>query len=307
MAASLVSTTSPILESLYVLTPQCGFLRQAHTRWEPPSAKSIHRSLVCVHGVTRNGRDFDWLAQRISREDGYSVYCPDVIGRGRSDWLHGCPEDYNTSVYSNQLAVLLAHAAAAQQGSPSKIDYLGTSMGGICGMILASKENSPIRRLILNDIGAYVNRSELQRISAYLCTPPEFDSLGELERYLHQIYEQFGDCPDEYWKHITQQSARIQEDGKIRMHYDPNIGRLFQQGSTSDIDLWQFWDAIKCPVLILRGADSKILTRETATEMKARGPDVTVVEFPGTGHAPPLMVADQIDAVRDWLYRTNAS
>jgi pimeloyl-ACP methyl ester carboxylesterase len=276
-------------ESVLGLGPH-GFHRIAYTRWGDGA-----RTLVCVHGLTRNGRDFDRLAAALSER--WQVVCPDVPGRGRSDWLP--PSDYSYPQYLADMTALIARVGAME------VDWLGTSMGGLIGMMLAAQPNTPIRRLVLNDIGPFIPKAGLARIAEYVGKDPRFATVDELEAYLRQVHAPFGPLSDQDWRHMALQGYRRLEGGGFGLAYDPAVGPAFLAGGIEkDVDLWSVWDAVRCPVLVLRGADSDILLAETAAEMERRGPKARVVEFPGVGHAPALMNESSIAVVRDWLSST---
>lgn len=267
-----------------------GFHRIVYSDWGSPESR---RTVVCVHGLTRNGRDFDALAAVL--QDEFRVACPDLPGRGRSHWLP-VAEEYRPPVYLSDMAALIARLGSDQ------VDWIGTSLGGLLGMMLAAQPNNPIRRLVLNDIGAFVGKDALQRIAAYVGADPLFPDLDALERYLREIHAPFGPLTDEQWRHIATHSARPDPAGAgLRLHYDPGLSVPFREGFGADVELWPVWDAIDCPVLILRGQESDILSQETAETMLTRGPSAELVEFPGIGHAPMLMDAGQIDVVRRFL------
>ena len=266
-----------------------GFHRIAYTEWGSPDAV---RTLICVHGLTRSGRDFDVLASAL--EENYRIICPDIVGRGRSDWLASGKHYYNPN-YLADLAALLAQVGAAE------VDWLGTSMGGILGMLMASISGNPIKRLIVNDVGPFLPKTALERIASYTGTAPNFDDLAALESYLRETHASFGDLTDEQWKHMTETSHRKLDNGKVALSYDPAIGDNFRIGPLEDTDMWSYWDAIQCPTLVIRGESSDLLRREDAEEMTRRGPRANLVEIAGCGHAPALMAADQIAMVKDWL------
>ncbi|WP_029006976.1 alpha/beta fold hydrolase [Azospirillum halopraeferens] len=274
--------------SVLGLSP-AGFHRIAYTRWGRPDAA---RTVVCVHGLTRNGRDFDALALRLA--DAARVVCPDVVGRGRSDWLSN-PDLYGYPQYLADMNALLARLDV------ETVDWVGTSMGGLIGMMLAAQPNSPIRRLVLNDVGPFVTRAGLERIADYVGKDPVFEDLAAVESYLRFVLMGFGTLADEQWRHMARTSARPLPDGRYGLAYDPGIGRAFTAQPLADVDLWPLWDRVRCPVLVLRGADSDILSADAAAEMARRGPAARLVEFPHVGHAPSLMVDDQIAVVRDFL------
>lgn len=265
-----------------------GFHRIAYTEWGETSAA---RTLICVHGLTRNSRDFDRLAVALS--DRWRVICPDMPGRGRSDWLPAA--DYGYPQYVADCAALVARLGVAD------VDWLGTSMGGLIGMFAAAQANTPIRRLIMNDIGPIVPKSALQRLAGYVGKYPRFANLDDLENHLRQIYAPFGRLADSDWRHMALQGYRRLEGGGYGLAYDPAIAKPFEAADLKDIDLWSVWDSVRCPVLVLRGAESDLLRPDTAKEMAGRGPKAKLLELPGIGHAPALMSDDQIAMVREWL------
>jgi pimeloyl-ACP methyl ester carboxylesterase len=277
-------------ESVLGLGPH-GFHRIAYTEWGESTAP---RTLVCVHGLTRNSRDFDRLAAALAER--WRVICPDVPGRGRSDWLP--LPDYTNAQYLADMNALLARVGAME------VDWLGTSMGGLIGMQLAAQPNTPIRRLILNDIGPFIPKVALERIAEYVGADPRFASLEELEAYLRRVHAPFGPMSDQDWRHLALQGYRRLEGGGFGLAYDPAIGQAFRANGLKDVDLWPVWDAIRCPVLVLHGAESDLLLPETAAEMQRHGPAAKVVDFPGVGHAPALVAENTIAVVRDWLSAT---
>lgn len=266
-----------------------GFHRIAYVEWGEPAAP---RTVLCVHGLTRNGRDFDRLASVLSQR--WRVACPDMVGRGRSDWLVD-PAGYGYPQYLADMTAMIARLDVAS------VDWIGTSMGGLIGMMLAAQPNSPIRRLVVNDVGPFVPKAALERIAAYVGLDPKFDSVGELEAHLRKVHEPFGRLSDADWRHLALQGYRRLDNGQFGQAYDPAIAHVFKGQQIEDLDLWATWDAIACPVLVLRGARSDLLLAETAAEMSRRGPKAEVVEIAETGHAPALMSADQINILRDWL------
>jgi pimeloyl-ACP methyl ester carboxylesterase len=270
-----------------------GFHRLSYTLWEPeggmvPGA----RTAVCVHGLTRNARDFDFLAACLA-EAGLRVACPDVVGRGESGRLAD-PEGYGTPQYAADLNALLA------QLNVTAVDWIGTSMGGLIGMWMAAQPGTPIERLVLNDIGPFIPKLALERIAAYVGSEPQFADLGEAEAHFREIHAPFG-LTDPQWRHLAEHSIRPAEAGGFRVHYDTRLAAPMGSGPFEDLDFWALWDAIACPVLVLRGAKSDLLLPETAEEMTRRGPETRLVEIPGCGHAPGLMDPDQTALVREWL------
>lgn len=269
-----------------------GFHRVAYTEWgaEADAAES-RRAVVCVHGLTRNGRDFDMLAAGL--EDAFRVVCPDMVGRGKSDWLPEA-DAYGYPQYLADMTALIARLDVAH------VDWVGTSMGGLIGMMMAAQPKSPIRRLVVNDIGPMIPKAALERIGAYAGADPRFETIDQVEAHIRERYAPFGALSDEQWRHMAETSGRT-VDGGYALACDRAIGAPFLEKPPEDFEIWAVWDAIRCPVLVLRGADSDVLTAETARAMTERGPGATIHEIAGVGHAPALMAADQIALVRDWL------
>jgi pimeloyl-ACP methyl ester carboxylesterase len=250
------------------------------------------RVLMCIHGLTRNGRDFDYLGASLA--DAYRVVCPDIAGRGRSDWLRD-PVDYSYPVYCNDLAALMAQVGA------ETLDWVGTSMGGILGMILAATPGSPVRKLVLNDVGCLIPKAALERIGHYLGQDPPYDSLEALEAEIRAV-SPFGHLSTEQWRHIAIHSARRCDDGKWRFRYDPAVANNFHAAPLADVDLRAFWSRVPGPVLVIRGEHSDLLLAETLEEMKRR-PHTESLVIADTGHCPMLMDDAQAGAVRRFLLR----
>jgi pimeloyl-ACP methyl ester carboxylesterase len=266
-----------------------GFHQVAYDEWPGPEGAP---TLVCVHGLTRNSRDFDVFAENMSRE--YRVVCPDMPGRGQSEWLRESTE-YVFPVYLADCAALIARLDV------ETVDWIGTSMGALIGMMLAAQSSSPIRRLVLNDAGAFVAADGLNRIGAYLGTGATFDSIAAMEAVVRKNNATYGELTDAQWRKLTLDSSQKLAEGRYVFNYDPRLGDPYKAGPVEDVDLWSFWDAVRCPTLVLRGEHSDVLPREAAEAMTQRGPKAKLVEFAGVGHAPQLLAADQIDAVRDFL------
>jgi pimeloyl-ACP methyl ester carboxylesterase len=268
-----------------------GFHRMHYYDWGDPENSRV---VICVHGLTRNGRDFDFLAQALSRD--FRIVCPDVAGRGRSDWLES-KQDYGYAQYTADMTALLARVTA---GAEKTIYWVGTSMGGLLGIIMAAMPKNPIRKLVVNDAGMLVPKAALERLALYVGKDPRFATLDALEAHVRHISAPFGALSDEQWRHLTVHSAKQHADGTWGFRYDPAIANAFS-GELNDIDLSAYWDAVRCPTLLLRGADSDILLRATAEAMTQRGLRATLVEFQAVGHAPMLMLDEQVTAVRDFL------
>jgi pimeloyl-ACP methyl ester carboxylesterase len=257
-----------------------------YTEWGDPANPRV---LVCVHGLTRTGRDFDYIAERLA--DAYRVVCPDVVGRGQSDWLSD-PADYTYPVYCQDMAALMASLHA------QTVDWLGTSMGGIIGMILAGLAGSPIRKLVLNDVGCHIPSEALGRIGEYVGAEPAFDSIESLEAAIRGT-SPFGPLTDAQWRHLAVHAAK-QEGGRWRFRYDPGVGVNFHAAEPVDIDLRPYWNLVPGPVLVLRGENSDLLLPQTLEEMKRR-PGTESFVVPRTGHCPMLMDDAQVAAVRRFL------
>lgn len=263
-------------------------LRLAYVEW---GERNSAHTVVCVHGLTRNARDFDALAAELAGA-GARVLCVDVAGRGGSGRLAD-PAEYRVDVYARHLARFLEFLGLA------RVAWVGTSMGGLIGMALAAGEQDRIGRLVLNDIGPLVSARGVEPIRAYLGLDLLFPDEAALERHLRQIHAPFGPLTDTQWAHLARHSARPAPGG-LRLHYDPAIRVPFDQPA-EDVDLWPLYDAIRCPTLVLRGEASTLLGADTAAAMTTRGPRARLVTFPGVGHAPALMAPDQIAAVRDFV------
>ena len=289
-----ITAMTPRLETMPVLTPG-GFVQLAWAEW---GDKDAARTAVCVHGLTRNGRDFDVLAEALAQA-GWRVVAPDVPGRGRSERLRRS-EDYTYPVYLAALSALIGRLAVPH------VDWIGTSMGGLIGMMLAALPGAPIRRFVINDIGPFIPKASLQRIADYIGQAYNFGTLEDLEGYLRRVHAPFGALTDAQWRHMATYSSAPAEGGGVRLHYDPAIAQGFKAAPIDDISLWPAWEAIACPVLVLRGADSDLLLKETAEEMTRRGAaaargQVQLRTIAGAGHAPALMAPDQIAIVREFL------
>jgi pimeloyl-ACP methyl ester carboxylesterase len=296
-----------------------GFHRLAYTDWGDPGNPHV---VICVHGLSRNSRDFDWLAEALSAD--CRVVCPDVVGRGASDWLKD-RFAYCFPTYLGDAAALVARVTVpTSQGLladlrdklrghriEAELDWIGTSMGGLIGLLLAAKPGSPIRRLVLNDVGPFVPWAGLIRLKGHVGADGSFADMEEVERYFRRVCIEFGQLDDDYWKHIAEHGVSRGDDGRYTLRYDPAISRGLPTHMDPElpigpeflrgIDLWTVWDAVKCPVLVLRGANSEVLPRDVVEEMRRRKPDLQVAEFAGVGHVPALATPDQIKVVRDFL------
>lgn len=267
------------------------FHRMAYTEWGDPDAPPV----LCVHGVTRNGRDFDALAANLS--DRFRVICPDLPGRGGSDWLPD-PMLYQAQHYVTALAHLLAAIGR-------DTIWIGTSLGGICGMVTAATPGNPVAKLVLNDIGPFIPAEALARIRTYMLASSEsqrtqfFADQDAVERYLRLVHAQFGPLTDAQWAHLARHSTRVLPDGRLALHYDPAIVEPLRDHQPVAVDLWPLWARIQVPIMAIAGANSDLLLPETLARMAASGAHTMVV--PDTGHAPALMDDAQIAAVRAFL------
>lgn len=280
--------------------------RMAYWQWGDPANSRI---LICVHGLSRQGRDFDALAAALS--ENYQVICPDVVGRGHSDWLAE-PAGYQVFTYASDMVVLLQHLRQqVGAASPMDIDWVGTSMGGLIGLALSTVPTevtgARYRRLVLNDVGPRLRHEALVRIGDYLGQPLRFDTEQQAADYLWSISTGFGPHTPAQWLALSRPLLRPAPDGAgFVLHYDPAIAAPFKtmsadSAASGEAMLWQVYDALRCETLLLRGAESDLLDAETALAMTARGPKARLVAFDGVGHAPTLIAPDQIAVVKDFL------
>ena len=278
--------------------------RMAYWQWGDAAAGHV---VVCVHGLSRQGRDFDVLAQALCRRATHPlrVVCPDVVGRGRSDWLKD-PMGYQIPAYAGDMLALLAHL------KPEVLDWVGTSMGGLIGMVVGGQPGLPlpvpVRRLVLNDVGPAVDWSAIERIKTYLGQTGRFDSLEQAAAAMLAISAGFGPIAPAQWLELSRHMVRPLEagGGALTLHYDPAIavpvrGATQQSSAQGEAMLWQLYDNIQARTLLTRGAESDLLTPATATAMSLRGPKAQVVEFAGVGHAPMFVAVDQVDCVARFL------
>jgi pimeloyl-ACP methyl ester carboxylesterase len=269
-----------------------GFHEIAYVDWGPVQASV---PAVCVHGLSRQGRDFDYLAADLAAA-GRRATCPDLVGRGRSGRLLN-PNEYAIPQYCADMNALIARLGA------DEVDWIGTSLGGLIGIVLAGLPGNPIRRLVINDIGPFLPWAGLARIGSYVSAmPADFRDLAEAESYFREVLAPFGDLPDEHWSHITRHSVAWHENReRCVMLCDPQIVRAFRNPWHYSLDLWKYWTAIKVPILVIRGAESDLLPADLASEMLRRNPRATVVDIEGCGHAPPLTRPEQIGHVSEFL------
>jgi len=290
----LAGAAEPRRRSVLCASPK-GLHRMAYVEWGDPRNRDV---LVCVHGLTRSSRDFDELARALCGQ--FRVVCPDLAGRGDSDRLPD-PMLYAAPQYLADMVTLLARLDV------DAVNWVGTSLGGLVGMALAAQAGNPVKKLVLNDIGPVISHAALERIGSYVGADRRFASLEEGEQYLRAVAAPFGPHSDAQWRFLTETWLRRDADGTWRPHYDTRIAQAFHAGiPKGDTELWPMYDAMRCPTLVIRGAQSDLLSRETALAMTARGPKARLAEIPGVGHAPTLLHADQIALVREFLLEGEA-
>ncbi len=321
----MLTQSSPILHTFKGKNPR-GFHNLTYYTWGNPTSKV----LIMVHGLSRNGRDFDVLAEALS--DQFYVVCPDIVGRGKSDWLpedlpqamiQGLPQGtaapkafgqgYTYDQYMNDLTALIARLNVPE------VYWLGTSMGGLLGMIMASLPQTPIKRLVINDIGPYITAENLEKVRGYIGIMPTFRQFDSALNFIKQMYAPFGNLTDEQWQHMAEHSFMVKEDSKndinktaeetvkgdriYQLHYDPRIA-LFknEQGDSNlaDVNLWPCWLTVSCPTLVLRGEHSEIFPSDLCQQMITK-PNTIFHEIQGAGHAPALMSQHEIGLIRDWF------
>lgn len=281
--------------------------RMAYWLWSSPAASADSPVVMCVHGLTRQGRDFDVLARALlaATDQPLRVVCPDVLGRGHSDWLDDAA-GYQIPAYAADMLDLLR---ALQ---PTRLDWVGTSMGGLIGMVACVQPAEvmpvPVRRLVLNDVGPSVEWGAIERIGQYLGQTGRFDTVEQAADAMWAVSQSFGPHTREQWLALSRPMVRTLPEGGFTLHYDPALALPFRSltreaAAQGDALLWQLYDQIRADTLVLRGADSDLLRRETALAMHERGPRARVVELPGVGHAPTLIATDQVRTVLDFLLR----
>lgn len=277
----------------------------AYWEWNATGNPAHPHVIVCVHGLSRQGRDFDVLARELSRHA--RVVCPDVVGRGQSEWLAD-PMGYQIPQYGADMVALLAQLH--QQAPIATLDWVGTSMGGLIGMGITGQPDlplpAPVRRLVLNDVGPVIQWQALQRIGQYLGFLAKFESLQQAADAMWAISTSFGPHTPAQWLELSRAMVRPLSEGGVTLHYDPAIAVPFrtvtqETAAAGEAFLWQLYDQIRARTLLLRGAQSDLLSHETAQAMGQRGPRAQLVEFAGVGHAPTLVAPDQVAAVRDFL------
>ena len=281
----------------------------AYVRWGQPDAERV---VVCAHGLTRQGRDFDLLAQALVAKSAepLQVICPDVAGRGRSQWLDN-PALYQIPQYASDMLAMLSQVQANLGGaSMQSLDWVGTSMGGLIGMVLAGQPGLPlpvgIRRLVLNDVGPAITWSSVEWMKTYVGQYGQYRDLDEVAKSLWSLSQGFGPVLPEVWREMSSHMIRTGNDGALTLHYDPAIGTPLRamtpdMAMAGEAALWALYDQIKAQTLLIRGQDSDLLTPETAMEMTQRGPRAKLETWPGFGHAPTLTGNDQIQKIVSFL------
>lgn len=285
--------TQAQIKTVQCLSP-AGLHKMAYKEWGDPRNSKV---LLCVHGVTRVSDDFDTLAHALCDE--YRVICPDVVGRGRSDWLRD-PQYYQVPQYVSDMVTLLARLNA------DTVHWFGTSMGGLIGMGLASMQDSPVSKLILNDVGPALNPDALARIGDYIGADVRFSTFDEALQYIKDISRPFGPHSEDEWRKLAGDVLRQNAEGQWIRHYDLRLSMPFkastpESAKQAEAMLWIAYDAIRCATLLVRGAQSDLLSADVARAMTERGPKAQLIEFPGVGHAPTFLHSDQIAAAKEFL------
>jgi pimeloyl-ACP methyl ester carboxylesterase len=293
----------------YVSCPDLsGGHRMAYWQWGDPLSSHV---IVCVHGLSRQGRDFDVLARALLERAPHPlrVVCPDVVGRGRSDWLKD-PLGYQIPDYATDMLAMLDRLHS--QAAIATLDWLGTSMGGLIGVAVCGTPRLPlpvpVRRLVLNDVGPAIRWQALQRIGTYLGNTGRFETVEEAATAMWAISTSFGPHTPDQWLALSQAMVKPLPEGGFTLHYDPAIALPFRRvtqesAAQGEAALWHLYDNIRASVLITRGADSDLLARETALAMTQRGPKARLAEFEGVGHAPTFVTNNQIEVVASFLLR----
>ncbi len=285
-------TNEPRLNHVQCLD-NLGLHRMAYWEWGDAANPRV---LVCVHGLTRQGRDFDTLARALCAD--YRVVCPDVVGRGHSAWLAD-PMHYGIPQYVADMVTLLARLDAKE------VDWVGTSMGGLIGLGVAALNGSPLRRFVINDVGPTIEPAAIARIGSYVGRAAQWPTLDEAADALWEISQGFGPHTRAQWLALTE--PQLQHDGGVFMpRSDPSIALPFKavtppMAQAGEAMLWHAWDSLKLPTLLLRGAQSDLLSAATAQAMTQRGPRARLAQFDGVGHAPMLVQPEQVAVVRDFL------
>lgn len=282
------------METQYITSCSIGGLHKlAYLEWGNADNPDV---LICSHGLTRNKHDFDMLAEKLSNT--YRVICFDLPGRGESDWLNNkMAYDYNQ--YTVDALMVIARTGV------EKVNWLGASMGGLLGMALASLPESPIKTLIINDIGPHVPKEALKRIAEYVGQQPAFDTEEELDHYIRTVYAGFGKLSEQQWNNMLIYGQRTLSNGQFTLNYDPDISKVFTGQPLEDLNLWSVWNAIKQPTLVINGNNSDVLLAETAEKMTTTGPKADLITIANAAHAPALVNDADIKLIEDWLQNNN--
>ena len=286
----MLTQSSPRTLVLQSLSPH-GFHRVTYYEWGDPANSRV---VICVHGLSRNGRDFDVLGEALAST--HRVLAVDIPGRGASQWLPN-PNDYVFTTYLTTLTALIARSGA------ERVAWVGTSMGALLGMVMAAQPNTPVERLVVNDAGPLIEPAAIARIRDYVGLAPTFATYEEADAYIRLVSKPFGALTDAQWDFLTRTSVARNAEGRWALTYDPGIAVPFRNAAAPP-DLWPVWDAIRCPTLLLRGANSDLLSAATAKAMTERGPKARLLEFAGVGHAPMLLSRDQFEPVVEFLRST---
>lgn len=255
--------------------------------------------ILCVHGLTRNGHDFDMVAQELAKD--YRVVIPDLVGRGDSDWLTD-KRYYTYEQYVSDLTLLIASLGVKQ------VDWLGTSLGGTLAFEIAWRNGQPIRNLVCNDIAPYVRLELVERITFFLGSTPLFSDQAEIKPYLQKVYAAFGSLDDAHWEHIAKHTTGKKCGHMYRLAFDPALSySLVEEYAGKDKDQWAYWEKMSCPTLVIHGLQSVILTLPEVERMKTTGPKADILTIEDAGHAPPLMCSEQIKEVCNWLSRARSA
>lgn len=288
------------IKSVQCMSP-AGLHQMSYKEW---GDQDNPRVLVCVHGVTRVGDDFDHLARALA--DHYRVVAPDVVGRGRSGRLAN-PQLYRVPQYVSDMVTLIARVTqGGGNDGNGGVDWFGTSMGGLIGLALASLPGTPVRKLVLNDIGPTLDPAALLRIGDYIGQELRFPTYEAAAQFVREVSQSFGQHTEEQWDKLARDVLRREADGQWVRHYDMGLALPFRSATpestrADEAMLWAAYDAIACPTLLVRGEHSDLLSRATAASMAARGPRAQLVEIPGVGHAPTFIHDDQIAVARQFL------
>ena len=276
-----------------VSSSSSGQHKVAYLDWGNPKDKPI----ICVHGLTGNARDFDYLAHDLVTR-GYRVISITLPGRGASDFLRN-PLDYNYSQYIKDIFEVLKVEGFDK---PACVDWIGISLGGLLGIQIAGMDDTPIKRLIINDVGPVVPKAALEFIHKVIKEPYYFDSVGALEQRMRATRGlTWGPVTDGQWRHMAVHNHRVLSDGRVTYAYDPKIAVVFEDAPIGDVDLWQMWENISCPVLLIHGKKSMLLTKKIIKMMRKTGVEFDLVTLKKCGHAPSLMAPSQIEMIEEWL------